>query len=216
MTFVEEDQASLTIVDHPLVAHKLSILRDKNTPSPVFREVAREIAMLLAYEATRDLDIRYEPLETPMEAMDAPMLATKAITFATVLRAGNALLEGMLNLVPFARVAHVGLYRDAKTFEAIEYYFNAPKDLDAGPVIVLDPMLATANTLTAAIAHLKKQGAKDIRCVCLLAAPEGLNKLQAEHPDVPIIIAALDDGLDEKGYILPGLGDAGDRAFGTV
>jgi uracil phosphoribosyltransferase len=205
----------VTVVAHPLVAHKLTIMRKKETSTKSFRQLLREISLLLAYEATRELELMTVEIETPLTTMQAPTLAGKKLVFAPILRAGMGLLEGMLELVPSARVAHVGLYRDPKTLVAVEYYFKAPEDLGDRTVIVLDPMLATANSATAAIERLKEAGARDLRFVCLLAAPEGIAKLRAEHPDVPIFTAAVDERLNDHGYIVPGLGDAGDRIYGT-
>lgn len=205
----------VTVVDHPLVQHKLSIMRDRDTSTRGFRQLLREIALLLCYEVTRDLELTTAEIHTPMEAMDAPTLKGKKLVFASILRAGNGLLEGMLDLVPSARVAHVGLYRDHETLEAVEYYYKAPNDLEDRLVIAVDPMLATANSATAAIDKLKQSGAKNIRFLCLLAAPEGIEAFIKHHPDVPIYTAAIDERLNEKGYIVPGLGDAGDRMYGT-
>ena len=205
----------VTVVKHPLVQHKLSLIRDKNRSTSNFRRLVREIAMLLAYEVTRELPMTTERIETPMEAMDAPMIEGKKLVLAPILRAGLALADGMLELIPSARVAHVGLYRDHDTLEAVEYFFKAPTDLADRLVIVTDPMLATANSAVAAIERLKARGAKDLRYVCLLAAPEGVERLRAAHPDVPIWTAAIDSHLNDKGYIVPGLGDAGDRIYGT-
>ncbi len=205
----------VTVVSHPLVQHKLTLMRDKTRSTSGFRRLVREIAMLLAYEVTRELPMTTERIETPMEAIDAPVIEGKKLVLAPILRAGLALADGMLELIPSARVAHVGLYRDHDTLEAIEYFFKAPHDLADRLVIVTDPMLATGNSATAAIDRLKARGAHDIRYVCLLAAPEGIARMQAEHPDVPIWTAAIDRELNDKGYIMPGLGDAGDRIYGT-
>jgi uracil phosphoribosyltransferase len=205
----------LTIVDHPLVQHKLTIMRDKETSTASFRRLLREIAHLLCYEATRNLPTELIEVETPLTLTTARRLEGKKMVFASVLRAGNGLLDGMLDLVPAARVAHIGLYRNHETLEAIEYYFKAPENLADRKIIVVDPMLATANSAIAAIDLLKGRGALDIRFVCLLAAPEGVKRFHAEHPEVPIITAAVDSHLNEKGYIVPGLGDAGDRMYGT-
>ncbi len=205
----------VTLVDHPLVQHKLSLMRDKNTSTGSFRRLLREISLLLCYEVTRDLELTTKSIETPMQRMDAPVLKGKKLAFASILRAGNGLLEGMLDLVPSARVAHVGLYRDHDTLEAVEYYYKAPHDLSNRVVIAVDPMLATANSATAAIEKLQASGAKDIRFLCLLAAPEGIANFQKILPDVPIFTAAIDERLNENGYIVPGLGDAGDRMYGT-
>jgi uracil phosphoribosyltransferase len=204
-----------TVVDHPLVQHKLTLMRDKSTSTAGFRQLLKEISLLLCYEVTRDLDLTTTRIETPLQEMDAPVLAGKKLVFASVLRSGNGLLEGMLELVPSARVAHIGLYRDHDTLEAIEYYFKAPEDIADRLVIVVDPMLATANSAIAAIDKLKGRGANNLRFVCLLAAPEGIKRFTEAHPDVPVFTAAIDSHLNEKGYIVPGLGDAGDRMYGT-
>lgn len=203
------------VVDHPLVQHKLTIMRDKGTSTQGFRRLLREISVLLCYEVTRDLPLVMQTIETPLSEMQAPTLAGKKLVFASILRAGNGLLEGMLELVPSARVAHIGLYRDPETLKPVEYYFKAPEDLDARLVIVVDPMLATANSAIAAIQRLKDRGANNLRFVCLLAAPEGVAKFIEAHPDVPIYTAAIDERLNDHGYIVPGLGDAGDRMYGT-
>ena len=203
------------VIDHPLVQHKLTIMRNKETSTGSFRRLLREISLLLCYEVTRGLALTTKRIETPLEEMDAPTLEGKKLVFASILRAGNGLLEGMLDLVPSARVAHVGLYRDHDTLEAIEYYFKAPEDLGDRLVIVVDPMLATANSATAAIEKIKERGATNIRFLCLLAAPEGIKTFRKAHPDVPVYTAAIDSHLNEKGYIVPGLGDAGDRMYGT-
>ncbi len=205
----------VTIVDHPLVQHKLTIMRKTETSTGSFRRLLREISLLLCYEVTRDLKLTTTRIETPMGETDAPTLEGKKLVFASILRAGNGLLEGMLDLVPSARVAHVGLYRDHKTLEAVEYYYKAPDDLSDRLVIAVDPMLATSNSATAAIEKLQESGAKDIRFLCLLAAPEGIAAFRERLPDVPIYTAAIDSHLNEKGYIVPGLGDAGDRMYGT-
>ncbi len=211
----KEVQPGVFHIDHPLVQHKLTLMRDKERSTKSFRELMNEIGILLCYEVTRDLPLELRRIETPLEAMNAPVIAGKKLVFAPILRAGTAFLDGMLELVPSARVAHIGLYRDPKTLQAVEYYFKAPPDIDERLVIVLDPMLATANSATAAIDRLKERGAKDLRFVCLLAAPEGVAKLRAEHPDVRIYTAAIDSHLNDHGYIVPGLGDAGDRMYGT-
>ena len=205
----------VTVVDHPLVQHKLTIMRKKETSTAGFRRLLREISLLLGYEVTRNLELTTTTIETPIETMEAPTLEGKKLVFASVLRAGNGLLEGLLDLVPAARVAHIGLYRDPETLTAVEYYFKAPSDLVDRRIIVMDPMLATANSAVAAIDRLKERDAKDMRFVCLLAAPEGIGRLRATHPDVPIWTAAIDERLNDHGYIVPGLGDAGDRMFGT-
>lgn len=207
--------ANVTVVDHPLVQHKLTIMRDKQTSTAGFRRLLKEISHLLCYEVTRNLELTTKHIETPLMGMDAPTLEGKKLVFASVLRAGNGLLEGMLDLVPAARVAHIGLYRDHDTLEAVEYYFKAPGELDNRLVIVVDPMLATANSAIAAVQKLKERGANNLRFVCLLAAPEGVANFTRAHPDVPVFTAAIDSHLNEKGYIVPGLGDAGDRMYGT-
>ena len=215
---VSPDRATregVTVVDHPLVQHKLTLMRDKTRSTKGFRQLLNEIGMLLAYEVTRDLPLKPVAIETPLEAMDAPQIAGKKLVLAPILRAGVGFLDGMLDLVPSARVAHVGLYRDPDTLQAVEYYFKAPSDLADRWVLVLDPMLATANSAVAAIDRLKERGAKDLRFVCLLAAPEGIDRLRGAHPDVPIWTAAIDSHLNDHGYIVPGLGDAGDRMYGT-
>ncbi|WP_153770588.1 uracil phosphoribosyltransferase [Labrenzia sp. CE80] len=204
-----------TIVDHPLVQHKLTIMRDKGTSTQGFRRLLREISLLLCYEVTRDLPVVNQTIETPICEMQAPTLAGKKLVFASVLRAGNGLLEGMLDLVPSARVAHIGLYRDPETLQPVEYYFKAPEDLNERLVIVVDPMLATANSAIAAVEKLKQRGANNIRFLCLLAAPEGVAKFIDAHPDVPVFTASIDEKLNDHGYIVPGLGDAGDRMYGT-
>ena len=206
---------NVTHVNHPLIQHKLTLMRDKNTASAVFRQLLREISTLLTYEVLRDIPLTTQTIQTPMEEMEAPVLKGKKLAFISILRAGNGLLDGMLDLVPSARVGHVGLYRDHKTLEPIEYYFKVPKEIDKRLVIAVDPMLATANSASAAITQLKKAGANNIRFVSLLAAPEGIEALTSAHPDVPIFTAAIDSHLNELGYIMPGLGDAGDRTYGT-
>jgi uracil phosphoribosyltransferase len=211
----EKIMKGVTVVDHPLVQHKLTIMRNKETSTAGFRRLLREISLLLGYEVTRDLQLTTTRIETPLEAMDAPTIEGKKLVFASVLRAGNGLLEGLLDLVPAARVAHIGLYRDHDTLEAVEYFFKAPSDLADRLVIVVDPMLATANSAIAAIDKLKGRGATNLRYLCLLAAPEGIARFTRAHPDVPVFTAAIDRHLNEKGYIVPGLGDAGDRMYGT-
>ena len=205
----------VTIVSHPLVQHKLTLMREAQRSTKGFRQLLNEIGMLLCYEVTRDLPVEMVEIETPLTRMMAPAIAGKKLVFAPILRAGVGFLDGMLELVPSARVAHIGLYRDPATLKAVEYYFKAPGDIDERLTIVMDPMLATANSAIAAIDLLKGKGARDIRFVCLLAAPEGIAKLRAAHPDVRIWTAAVDSHLNDHGYIVPGLGDAGDRMFGT-
>lgn len=205
----------VTVIDHPLVQHKLTIMRKKDTSTGSFRRLLREISTLLCYEVTRDLELTTERIETPLQTIDAPVLEGKKLVFASILRAGNGLLEGMLELVPSARVSHIGVYRDHETLEAVEYFFKAPDLLNERLVIVVDPMLATGNSAIAAIEKLKERGATNIRFLCLLAAPEGIRNFRAAHPDVPVYTASVDSHLNEKGYIMPGLGDAGDRMYGT-
>ncbi|KGF70136.1 uracil phosphoribosyltransferase [Hoeflea sp. BAL378] len=205
----------VTIIDHPLVQHKLTFMRKKETSTAGFRRLLREISTLMCYEITRDLELTMERIETPLTEIESPVLEGKKLVFASILRAGNGLLEGMLDLVPSARVAHIGVYRDHETLEAIEYYFKAPEDISNRLVIVVDPMLATGNSSIASIDKLKERGARNIRFLCLLAAPEGIRNFQKAHPDVPIFTASIDSHLNEKGYIVPGLGDAGDRMYGT-
>jgi uracil phosphoribosyltransferase len=205
----------LAEVKHPLVQHKLTLMRRKETPVAEFRRLAREIAMLLAYEVTRDLPTTTERIETPLMPMDAPVLAGKKLCVVSILRAGNGLLDGFLDLIPSARVGHIGLYRDPRTLEPVEYYLKLPNDVAERPVVVLDPMLATGNSAAAACQRLKDHGCRDIRLVCLLAAPEGLKVMAEQHPDIPVFTASVDDKLNDHAYILPGLGDAGDRLFGT-
>jgi uracil phosphoribosyltransferase len=204
-----------TIVDHPLIQHKLTLMRRKETPTNHFRQLVNEIAMLLGYEVTRDLELTDRDIETPMEAMESPVLAGKKLCFVSILRAGNGLLDGMLTLMPSARVGHVGLYRDPTTLIAVEYYYKVPQDISDRLAIVVDPMLATGNSAIAAVERLKQGGAKRMKFVCLLAAPEGVKAFNEAHPDVPVYTAAIDRELNDHGYILPGLGDAGDRIYGT-
>jgi len=206
---------NVTLVDHPLVQHKLTLMREKETSSAVFRQLLREISTLLTYEVLRDIPLTTKTIETPLEEMQAPVLAGKKLAFISILRAGNGLLEGMLDLVPSARVGHVGLYRDHGTLQPVEYYYKVPGNIEDRLVIAVDPMLATSNSASAALTRLKEGGAKNIKFVCLLAAPEGIEALTKAHPDIPIFTAAIDTRLNEKGYILPGLGDAGDRMYGT-
>lgn len=205
----------VTVVDHPLIQHKLTELRRKETVSPVFRRTLREISFLLAYEATRDLGLTTTPIETPLVAVDAPTLGERWPVLVSILRAGNALLDGMMELMPEAPVGHIGLYREPETLVAVEYYCKLPEPLAGRRVVVVDPMLATGNSAIAAVGRIKENGADDIKYVSLLAAPEGIEQFRASHPDVDIYTAAIDERLDEHGYIVPGLGDAGDRIFGT-
>lgn len=205
----------LRVVEHPLVQHKLTLLRSADTSTKKFREGLEEIAILLGYEATRDLPLEEVGIITPLEAMKAKRLAGKKLVLVPILRAGLGMVEGLLRLVPSARVGHVGIYRDEETLEAVRYYTSLPPDVDRRRCLVLDPMLATGGSAVAAIDLLKREGVRDVQLLCVIVAPEGVKRVTAAHPDVPIITAALDRQLDERGYILPGLGDAGDRQFGT-
>lgn len=205
----------LTHVTHPLVQHKLTLMRKADTSTAVFRQLLREISQLLAYEVTRDLPVTTTHIETPMQEMDAPKLDGKKLALVSILRAGNGLLDGILELIPSARVGFVGLYRDEETLRPVQYYFKVPTEIKDRLVIAVDPMLATGNSSAAAIDLLKEAGATNIRFLCLLAAPEGIARMKEAHPDVPIVTAAVDSHLNEDGYIVPGLGDAGDRMFGT-
>lgn len=205
----------VTVVDHPLVQHKLTLMRDKATSTAVFRQLLREISQLLAYEVTRDLPMTTKMIETPMQPMQAPTLDGKKLALISILRAGNGLLDGVLELIPSARVGFVGLYRDEETLQPVQYYFKVPDVLEDRLVIAVDPMLATGNSSVAAIDMLKQAGATNLRFLCLLAAPEGIARMKEAHPDVPIVTASIDDQLNDVGYIVPGLGDAGDRMFGT-
>lgn len=203
------------VVNHPLVQHKLTLLRQVERSTQGFRRLVNEIGMLLCYEVTRDLPVEMVEIETPLQTSRQPVISGKKMVFAPILRAGVGFLDGMLELVPAARVAHIGLYRDPDTLQAVEYYFKAPSDIADRMVVVMDPMLATANSAVAAIDRLKERGARDLRFVCLLAAPEGIERLRGAHPEVRIWTAAIDEKLNDHGYIVPGLGDAGDRMFGT-
>ncbi|MGQ4274481.1 uracil phosphoribosyltransferase [Terrihabitans sp. B22-R8] len=206
---------NVVLVDHPLVQHKLTLMRKRDQPTTDFRRLVSEVALLLAYEVTRDLPLETVEIETPLEHMTAPILAGKKLCFVSILRAGNGILDGMLDLVPSARVGHIGLYRDPETLVPVEYYLKLPDDLGERLAVVVDPMLATGHSAAAAIDRLKQAGATQIRFVCLLAAPEGVEVLSKHHPDVQIFTASVDRQLDSHGYIRPGLGDAGDRLFGT-
>jgi len=205
----------VTVVDHPLVQHKLTLMREKDTSTASFRQLLREISLLLAYEVTRGLDLTTKRIETPLCEMDAPILEGKKLALISILRAGNGLLDGILELIPAARVGFVGLYRDPETLQPVQYYCKVPAELEDRMVIVVDPMLATGNSSAAAVSLMKEKGAKNIRFLCLLAAPEGVARMRAAHPDVPIVTASIDSHLNDHGYIVPGLGDAGDRMFGT-
>ena len=207
--------ATVTLVDHPLVQHKLSLMRCRDTSTSKFRGLMREVSLLLGYEATRDLALEETEIETPIEHTRAPLLAGKKLCLVSILRAGNGILDGMLDLVPAARVGHIGIYREPRTLQAVEYYLKLPDDLPERDVILLDPMLATGNSAVAAISRLVELRARSIKFVCLVAAPEGIENLRRVFPGVAIVTAAIDRGLNEHGYILPGLGDAGDRLFGT-
>lgn len=207
--------AQVTLINHPLMQHKLTIMRRKDTSTAKFRQLLGEISMLLAYEVTRDMPLEKVPIETPLMTMDAPMLSGKKLVLISIMRAGQGILDGMLQLMPSVRVGHIGLYRDPKTHVVVEYYFKVPTDVHEREMLVVDPMMATGNSAVAAVHRLKATQPQAIKFVCLLAAPEGIAHFHAEHPDVPIFTAAIDEKLDEHGYILPGLGDAGDRMFGT-
>jgi len=206
---------NFVLIDHPLIQHKLTIMRDRATAAGKFRLLLKEISLLMGYEATRDLPLTSKNIETPLEEMDAPTLSGKKLCLFSILRAGDGLLSGLLELVPSARVGHIGLYRDSETLEAVEYFFKAPKQLSSRLCLVVDPMLATGHSACAALDKIKQHGARNIRFICLLASPEGLAVLAEKHPDVTVYAAALDRELNRKGYILPGIGDAGDRLFGT-
>ena len=213
--FAPSSFRGVTVVDHPLVQHKLTRLRDRETSTKTFRELMREISSLLCYEVTRDLALTDREVATPLETTQAPEIAGKKLVFAPILRAGEGMLEGMLTLVPSARVAHIGLYRDPGTKAAVEYYLKVPETMAERQVIVINPLLATGVTARAAVERLKEEGAKDLRFVCILTCPEGIEALRGDHPDVPIWTAGIDRTIDERGFILPGLGDAGDRLYGT-
>jgi len=206
---------NLQVISHPLVQHKLSLMRKKSTSTQSFRTLIREVGTLLAYEVTKDLPLIYEEIETPLMKMDAPFLEGKKLCLVSILRAGNGLLDGFMELLPSARVGHIGLYRDPETLVAVEYYMKLPDLINQRLVLALDPMLATGHSSAAAVTRLKENGAKNIRFICLLAAPEGIEYFNKVHPDVPIFVAAIDEKLNDHAYILPGLGDAGDRIFGT-
>ena len=207
--------SDVTYIDHPLIQHKLTIMRDIHTPSATFRQLLREISHLIAYEVCRDLDTEMISIQTPLESMDSPKLKGKKLCLVSILRAGNGLLDGMLELVPSARVGHIGLYRDPATLNPVQYYLKLPDQIDMRLTIVVDPMLATGHSAIAAVERLKEAGAKQIKFVCLLAAPEGIDAFTSAHPDVPIFTAAIDRELNDHGYIMPGLGEAGDRIYGT-
>lgn len=209
------NKSNVHLIDHPLVQHKLTLMRRKDASTNTFRTLLNELSMLLAYEVTRDMPMQDIEIETPLEVMTSKVIDGKKLVFVSILRAGNGILEGMLSVVPGARVGHVGLYRDPKTLTAVEYYFKMPHDMEARDVIIVDPMLATGNSAVAAVERLKELNPKSIKFVCLLTCPEGIAALQKAHPDVPIYTAAIDRELNSHGYILPGLGDAGDRIFGT-
>ncbi|MEG5047394.1 uracil phosphoribosyltransferase [Microcoleus sp. B4-C1] len=209
--------AKVTVIDHPLIQHKLTLMRQTQTSTAKFRQLLKEIGLLLAYEVTRDLPLKYEQIETPIAKMNAPVLAAeKKIVIISIMRAGQGLLDSILELIPSARVGHIGLYRDPTTRMAIEYYFKVPQDIEQRDVLIVDPMLATGNSAVAAVDRLKEVNPKSIKFLCLLAAPEGVGHFHEQHPDVQIYTAAVDECLDEHGYIVPGLGDAGDRLYGTL
>jgi uracil phosphoribosyltransferase len=212
---LDEKGLNVSLLTHPLVRHKLTLMRDKDLASASFRMLLREISWLLCFEVTKDLPLVMRAIETPIAPMKAPVLKGKKLAFISILRAGNGLLNGMLDVIPSARVGHVGLYRDPDTLEAVEYYYKVPKAMDDRLIIVVDPMLATANSAIAAVERLKQGGAKNMRFVCLISAPEGVKAFNEAHPDVSIVTAAVDTHLNDHGYIVPGLGDAGDRIFGT-
>ncbi len=203
------------IFDHPLIQHKISLMRDKRTTTKEFRELVNEVAMLMAYEVTRDMPLKEVEIETPVAIARTRVLAGKKLAVVPILRAGLGMVDGMLNLLPMAKVGHIGLYRDPKTLEPVEYYCKLPEDVEEREIVVLDPMLATGGSASAAVSFLKKKGIKSIKFMCLIAAPEGIKRLHEDHPDVPIFCAAMDEKLNDHAYIVPGLGDAGDRLFGT-
>ncbi|WP_017720475.1 uracil phosphoribosyltransferase [Kamptonema formosum] len=208
--------AFLTVISHPLILHKLTLMRKADTSTAKFRTLLKEIGMLLAYEVTRDLPVKYETIQTPMAEMSAPAIAAeKKLVIISIMRAGQGILDGMLELIPSARVGHIGLYRDPNTLVVIEYYFKVPQDIEDRDVLVVDPMMATGNSAVAAVQRIKETNPRSIKFVCLLAAPEGIEHFHEQHPDVPVYTAAIDERLDEHGYIIPGLGDAGDRLYGT-
>jgi uracil phosphoribosyltransferase len=215
MTLPTQNSANVHLIDHPLVQHKLTLMRRKDASTTTFRTLLNELSMLMAYEVTRDMPMQDVEIETPLEVTTSKMIDGKKLVFVSILRAGNGILEGMLSVVPGARVGHVGLYRDPKTLTAVEYYFKMPHDMEERDVVVVDPMLATGNSAIAAVERIKELNPKSIKFVCLLTCPEGIAALQKAHPDVPIYTAAIDRQLNDHGYILPGLGDAGDRIFGT-
>ncbi len=210
-----KDLPYVHLIDHPLVQHKLTLMRRKDASTNSFRTLLNELSMLMAYEVTRDMEVSYIEIETPMETMMAPTIDGKKLALISILRAGNGILDGMLQVVPGARVGHIGLYRDPKTLEAVEYFFKVPQNMHERDVIMVDPMLATGNSAAAAVTRIKKTNPKSIKFLCLLTCPEGIKALHAAHPDVHIYTAAIDRQLNDHGYILPGLGDAGDRIFGT-
>ncbi len=208
--------AQVIVIDHPLIQHKLTLMRRAETSTAKFRALMNEISMLMAYEVTRDLPLKYEPIETPIAPMQAPLLASdKKLVLVSIMRAGQGILDGILQLIPSARVGHIGLYRDPRTLTPVEYYFKVPHDIEERDMLVVDPMIATGNSAVAAVHRLKETNPRSMKFLCLLAAPEGLEHFQSEHPDVPIYTAAIDESLNDHGYIVPGLGDAGDRLFGT-
>lgn len=207
--------AQVIVIDHPLVQHKLTLMRKAETSAALFRALLREISMLLAYEVTRDMPLTYKAITTPLAPMQAPVLEGKKLVIVSIMRAGNGILDGMLELIPSARVGHIGLYREPKTLVAVEYYFKVPEDITERDVLIVDPMLATGNSAVAAVHRVQEAGARSLKFVCLLAAPEGIAHFHEQHPEVPVYTAAIDERLNAHGYIIPGLGDAGDRLFGT-
>jgi uracil phosphoribosyltransferase len=209
------EESQVVVIHHPLIQHKLTMMRQKETSTVVFRMLMHEVSLLLAYELTRDLEIEYEAIETPLAPMNSPVIKGKKLVFVSILRAGNGLVDGMLQLIPTARVGHIGLYRDPLTLTSVEYFLKLPEQMHDRDVIVVDPMMATGNSAVAAVSEIKAVKPKSIKFLCLLAAPEGLASFHQEHPDVPVYTAAIDKGLNEQGYIVPGLGDAGDRLYGT-
>nr|MDP2192269.1 uracil phosphoribosyltransferase [Rhodoferax sp.] len=215
MSSSDKHTPQVHLVSHPLVQHKLTLMRKKEASTNSFRRLLNEVSMLMAYEVTRDMPMQEVQIETPLETMTAKMIDGKKLVFVSILRAGTGILDGMLSVVPGARVGHIGLYRDPQTLQAVEYYFKMPKDMQERDVVVVDPMLATGNSAVAAVQRIKALNPKSIKFVCLLTCPEGIATMRKAHPDVPIYTAAIDRQLNEHGYILPGLGDAGDRIFGT-
>lgn len=208
--------SQVKVIQHPLIQHKLTLMRKAETTTTTFRVLLKEISLLLTYEITRDLPVKYEQIKTPLAPMNAPIIADKKLVIVSIQRAGQGILDGMLELIPSARVGHIGLYRDPKTLIPVEYYFKVPQDIEKLDALVVDPMLATGNSAVAAVERLKSTNPMSIKFICILAAPEGIEHFTEVHPDIPLYTTAIDDHLDENGYIIPGLGDAGDRLFGTI